>query len=117
MNLSGCPPRFKGRTKLFREEVLAADSMAAEVAARVESAYGYQWRRENDGARRREVHGPFRGDTGLLPQGLRSPGQGTADHRGNLRLYVREGGDARRPPHRRRHPRAVRLRLHHIGTR
>src|SRR5215208_3170989 len=60
MNLSGCPPRFKGRTKLFREEVLAANSMAAEVAARVESAYGYQWRRENDGARRREVHGPFR---------------------------------------------------------
>src|SRR5215211_9261680 len=117
MNLSACPRRFKGQERLFREVVLVANSMAAEVAAGVEFLWSDQWRAENDGAGRREVHGAFRGDTSLLQQGLQLSGQGTPDHRRNLRLYVRTGGDARRPSHRRRHPRTVRLRVHHPGTR
>jgi hypothetical protein len=45
------------------------DSMAAEVAAGVEFLWSDQQRTENERAGRREVHGAFRGDRGLLQQG------------------------------------------------
>src|SRR5215212_7949952 len=111
------PAPFQRPRKIFREEVLMADSMAAKLAVGVEFPQSDQRRAENDGAGRREVYGAFRGDRGLLQQGLLLSGQGTPDHRRNLRFYVRGGGDARRPSRSRRHSRTVRLHLHHPGTR
>ncbi|CAA9465884.1 MAG: hypothetical protein AVDCRST_MAG05-44, partial [uncultured Rubrobacteraceae bacterium] len=65
----------------------------------------------------RQVLRAFRGNRGLRAAGVPLPGQGAPGNSRLLRLYVRERGDAGRQARRRRHPRAVRLRLHHHRTR